>query len=699
MFCADYNGLLPSFVRSCRGRYDAVGEGEKHSERRRAANMFRRTRLPAALLIAIAVSVGNRIGAEPLTDSPLRREPRLIHVPADRLVEAELLGTPEVPTLLGYTRRVAHLRDGHTLAVFSYSGTAKANWMFLVDSRDLSHKRYDIPNSDIASHGSALGSDGNLYIMPYATGHAYRFNVGAGTFEPLGEKFLEATLPKGELTWEALGSSDGCIYFGTYPNACLGRYNPATGEWILLKQVAPNTKYVTGFSQDRAGRIHFKAWGPDEVWMMFDPKKQTLERAPQPDLAPPAGSSLPFAGIPKGDTGLGRPITVDGRNFAVSSPTSRLWELGPNGQLILRGDSKSPAESWFLEAASGAVIGIGHFGVVFRYDLSTGEFQRRRLPTLAPGGNPVMFITAVTPRCVIGANYSQQNLFKIDPTNGRMEVSETKVARVTGEPMCATHLKGKAYIGIYTHSILYLYDPAQPFRFQENPRELIELGARYKQTRPRDATTGANLVFMSSDSDYNYLGGALAVIDPGTNQVDVYHHLIRDQNLPTLAYDPATKLLWGGTDRWGQMRSHPPTAESSLIYAFDPRTRMVAATLTPWPGSDVTSVLGVSGNGILAASSAQEIALIDTASRQILYKGAAPIGVPNRIRLGSDGFCYGLSGGTLYRWDFMRNTLTPVATSPGCSMLTESSPGTWVLANRTSIYRAKVPAAGDISSR
>jgi hypothetical protein len=102
-------------------------------------------------------------------------------------------------------------------------------------------------------------------------------------------------------------------------------------------------------------------------------------------------------------------------------------------------------------------------------------------------------------------------------------------------------------------------------------------------------------------------------------------------------------------------------------------------------------VLGVSGNGVLVASSAQEIALIDTATREVLYKGAAPIGVPGRVRLGSDGFGYCLSGGTLYRWDLARNILTPVASSPGCSMLTESSPGTWVLANRTSIYRVRIP--------
>lgn len=654
--------------------------------------MSHNTSLPAAILIALGVASGIGARAESPSDSPLGRAPRLVGAPAEKLIRAELMGTPEVPTLLGYTRRVAHLQDGQTLAVFSYSGTASANWLFLVDSRDLSSTRHDIPNNDIASHGSALAKDGNVYIMPYRTGRAYRFNVKSGVFESLEDKFLDAALPKEELTWEAFGASDGSIYFGTYPNACLGRYNPSTREWTVLKQVAPNTKYVVGFSEDRSGRIHFNAWGPDKVWMTFDPRTKALDRAPAPDPAPAATLPPGSAGIPEGDTSFGRQATVGGRTFAVSFPTSRLWELRPDGKPVLRGDPNSPAESWFLEAVPGAVVGIGHFGALFRYDLRSGEFQRRRLANLAPGGNPIMFVTAVTPRCVIGANYSQQNLFKIDPENGRIEVSEAKVARVSGEPMCAIGFRGKAYIGIYTHSILSVYDPGQPFRFSANPRELIELGARYKQTRPRDATTAGDLVAMSSDSDYNYLGGALAVIDPGSDRTDVYHHLIRDQNLPTLAYDPATKLLWGGTDRWGQMRSHPPTQESSLIYAFDLRTRKVVATLAPWPGSDVTNVLGVSNNGVLVAASGREIALIDTAARKVLYKGPMPIGLPGKVLTGADGYGYCLSGGILYRWDLINNTLTPVASSPGCSFLTEPSPSTWVLANRTSIYRVKVPA-------
>src|SRR5215204_5890803 len=107
-----------------------------------------------------------------------------------KLPTAEKIATPQVRTLIGYTRRVLLLPDGHTLAVFSYSGSAPANWLFLIDSRDLTSKRFDIPNNDIASHSAALGSDGNIYIMPYHSPRAYRFDTKTQTFAPIKVKGL-----------------------------------------------------------------------------------------------------------------------------------------------------------------------------------------------------------------------------------------------------------------------------------------------------------------------------------------------------------------------------------------------------------------------------------------------------------------------------------------------------------------------------
>lgn len=613
-------------------------------------------------------------------NSPLRAAPRLAE-PARDLPQAELLATPAVRVLLGYTRRLLKLPDGHTFGVFSFSRSAPANWLFLVNAKDLSVRRYSIPDNDVGSHGGALGADGNIYIMPYASGRVHEFDVATETFST-----VTTDLPTTEYTWEALGATNGKVYFGTYPHAYLGEYDPATKRCTLWKQVAPNTTYVTHFSEDAEGIIHFRAWGPDTVWMSFDPDSRELKQTEAP-ASGGAGSGAPAPPLPAGDTGYFGRFGVGERQFAVSQPSGRLWEVR-EGRLALLGDPQLGGEPhWWLAATEGDILGISYFGGLFRYDLQSGAYQRSQLDNLAPGGNGVMFVEAVTPQWVIGANYSQQNLWRLDVDTGEVVQSSTVIAKVTGEPMCAVGHGGKGYLGIYVSSVLSVYDPTQPFAYGVNPRELADLGIPYKQTRPRAAVTDGERVYISSDSDYGYLGGALAVIEPQTEKVDVYHQLIPDQNLPTLAYDGTHRLLWGGTDRWGQMRSCPPTQESSLIYAFDPAQRQVVATLTLWPGADVTGVLGVSPQGVLIATSGAEIALVDTATREVLFQGPSPVGVPGRVLWGEDGHGYCLANGTLYRWDLVANILTPVAQTPGCTHLTQPRPGLWIVGNSTSVYR------------
>ena len=89
-------------------------------------------------------------------DHPLRRKPTVANVSGDELPEPTLLGTPRTRTLLGYMRRPLHLPDGNTMALFSFSGSGTANWLFLIDLRDLSSQRYEMPNHDVGSHGAAF---------------------------------------------------------------------------------------------------------------------------------------------------------------------------------------------------------------------------------------------------------------------------------------------------------------------------------------------------------------------------------------------------------------------------------------------------------------------------------------------------------------------------------------------------------------
>ena len=62
---------------------------------------------------------------------------------------------------------------------------------------------------------------------------------------------------------------------------------------------------------------------------------------------------------------------------------------------------------------------------------------------------------------------------------------------------------------------------------------------------------------------------------------------------------------------------------------------------------------------------------------------------PPRCR-GADGDAYFAAADRLYRWRLKDDTYMPVAICPGCTMLTEASPGLWLLADAASIYRVRL---------
>ena len=640
------------------------------------------------ILMASILTAADGVGKSLGEDQPLRRGPAIIEVDIGALPKAALIASPEVRTLLGYTRRPLHLTDGHTMGLFSFSFSAPANWLFLVDCRDMSVERYPMPNNDIGSHGAALGSDGNIYVMAYGTGRAYCFDLSKRAFREIA-----CELPEGEYAWDAIGGRNGRIYFGTYPGAWFGEYDPADGSWAIWKDLVPNTKYTTSMKALEDGRIRFQANGPDLVWNTFDPETRefSASSATEGDTPQPSAPTLPE--LETAEDTFENPVEVDGRWFSVSRVSSRLYELFADGPPKLRGTLKAKAETlWWLKAQPGALAGVGYYGACFRYDLATETLQDGQLDNRAAGGNSIMFVEAISPTCIVGANYSQQNLFTVNPQTGMTMSSLAKIAKVPGEAMCAVGLDGVAYLGIYIQSVFAAYDPAKPLVYGENPRELAHLGPKYQQTRPRAAVTDGTRVYFTSDSDYSCLGGALVVHTPASEKVDVYHQVIPDQNLPTLVYDGGQKLLWGGTDRWGQMKSAPPTQPSALLYAFDPGSREVVHTMTPWAGADVVNVHGVTKNGVLLASHGNEVACIDTRTREVLYQGAWPASLGRDWRLGMDGYTYGLSQGVLYRWDSDVNTLEAVGVSVGATMLTESEPGVWMLADATSVYRLRLAA-------
>ena len=109
---------------------------------------------PVLVTLALVSSIAQPAENGIAPDHPIHRAPTLIARDLSALPKAEVIGSPAVRTLLGYTRRPIHLTDGQTMALFSFSFSAPANWLFLIDCRTMSVERFALPNNDIGSHAA-----------------------------------------------------------------------------------------------------------------------------------------------------------------------------------------------------------------------------------------------------------------------------------------------------------------------------------------------------------------------------------------------------------------------------------------------------------------------------------------------------------------------------------------------------------------
>jgi hypothetical protein len=527
-----------------------------------------------------------------------------------------------------------------------------------------------------------------LYFAPFINGTMYAYDPATGEYE----KF-DTGLDHEQQSWDAWGASNGKIYFGTYPTCTFAEFDPKTGKTEVWPQVVPDRFYAQTFSEDEQGRILFLATHPETTYMRFDPVARTFEEVGPSPSDPKLGAPDHLPPPPAGDSEFKQFISVGSRQFAISHPTQRVWEIDAGGQAILRGETGWPAETWLLTEAPDAIIGISYNGALFRLDLKTDGFVTGELPNKATSGAFLAYAQTISPDCVAIDASINRGLALVNPSTGDIRQFHKRFDDYGVQGQCGVALNGKLYFGLYGGSILLVLDPDKPYQWNENPRELIDLHAHYNLTRPRDVVTdGQRYVYFSSDGGYSSLGGGLIIYDTQTDEIDVHFNLLEDLNMPSLAYDAKTRMLWGGTWIWGTSKSHKPRRDTAIVYAFDTASRTVLHELTIWPDAEETHTLAINDAGVLMVTDgASRMAFVDTATNDILYVGEAPVPPTTVLRRGTGHMHYCIHEEKLYAWDLSANTVQHVADVPECNVLTHVEGGTWIVAGGGGVYRLTLP--------
>ncbi len=619
-------------------------------------------------------------------------ESAYVHLPTP-----DLLAKPETDVLVGYTRNAMYLPGHRRLGLLSYSSSPSANRLFLIDVDTGESERFDIPNGEIGSHGAASGPDECIYVLTFSC-NLYRFDPTTRAWE-----FLCRPAPEKNLVWGSICGGNGKYYFGTYPDAVFGEVDTATGEMFVRDHVVDDAVYCDTFRELPDGLIQFRAWSDTQTSVVFDSVSREFTTMPFDEHEAweaaryGAPSQMPVrTTLPDGDTLTGPVQGGDGSWFAMGESSRRLHRTASDGTPSeALHDPLREGDHWRLAALG--EDGVCAWSMLGRYVIwRTGADGALvgKVDNRSGDANEIMFLEAAGTDCVVGAHYSQQNLFRVNPDTGEWDESEGMIARVSGEPMAAACVPGErptVYLGVYIHALLMAFDASGPYEFGANPREIAEFWESDNQTRPSDMATDGRRVFMVSHADYGAIGGMICVHDPQTGDT-VGDIPLPEQNLETVVYDPRSGDLFLGTNRWPDCGSAPAVVDTAVIVQWNIERREVTRRITPWSDADVIYVRGMVANGTLLAQHGAEYVLIDTTTGDEVRRDEAPWGHLHVLRTLPDGRVYGLGEGVLFRLSCPPDRslrMDPLARTNARHMAIPR-PGRFVLAEGTTVTRIDI---------
>ena len=131
-------------------------------------------------------------------------------------------------------------------------------------------------------------------------------------------------------------------------------------------------------------------------------------------------------------------------------------------------------------------------------------------------------------------------------------------------------LHGEVYMASYG---LALADPLLTRTNRLNPELIPSLspGPATIRTAPWHWRTDGQSIYMASCADYGHLGGAISSYAPGTGEMKTYRHIVEDQQVATLVYEPESGLLAAGTFINGE--ACQPTPDAGILASSGTRAR------------------------------------------------------------------------------------------------------------------------------
>jgi streptogramin lyase len=560
-------------------------------------------------------------------------------------------------------------RGGEAL-YFNFNQVSGTLFLVQVDPDTGEARQFNAPEGP-GAWGLIAGPDERIYLGTWDGGLILRF-------DPKQPDKGIAVVGKPSATesylWQYDTGKDGKLYACTYPQAKLVRFDPKTDAMEDLGRMHPTEMYSRSVAVGPSGKVYVGIGTVIGDLVMFDPAtKQHRSLLPR---------GLEGA---KGWSTVGVSKRSDGNVYA---------EFGTN---LFRLDDETPTRVQSapdrpqMKLRDGRVVSSFDRGRFTLLDPKTGKSVERTFKYTGNGDH--IFVVGVGPsNCVYGSTILPLEVFRYDPGANR---SEHLGHMPGGEVYSMLERAGKLYLCYYGGAVMNLYDPANPtWKFGTEPgsNPLSFGGVGDGHLRPRAMIYGPEgMIYVGSEPPYGQLGGAMGVWDPKQNKtIENYRHLVTNQSIVSLAWEPKSGLIFGGSGNYGGggakavekeakffafdprrkvkvfeavllpgAANYPATFAANgkvfttardQLYIFDPREMKVTKSI-PLPAGQLEISIGQLSDGRLAGLTRKGVYLLDPERGEIVRTAAAPVDVRCGFAVVDDAVYFG-SNAELWRWRF-----------------------------------------------
>jgi hypothetical protein len=519
-----------------------------------------------------------------------------------------------------------------------------------------------VPNGNVY-----IGGDGELYEYSPETKEVV--NLGG-----IGESVVYG------LSYD----EEGRVYFGSFPNAKAGRYDPNTGEMKDYGSVAPGQDY------SRSTAYHdgylYLGIGIHGYLVKLNVETGESEKIELPSTAingstniwqlDAAGKYI-IAGIGGGNNALLFYDTETGEwsdTYYTGNKGLRIvhGKPGSNNVYYLQNNILKEVDLTTLNATDTGVrfgtflrntrwvempndsdlpglslVTVQFGGAVSFLNLETKKVKSTKYPIV---GNPIPIqaLEKANDGKLYMSGYPGGTASSYDPATGVTE----SFTLAQSEGMAA--IGDKLYFGIYPSALIFELDTTKPLSDTSRLKQIYDI---QNEDRPFIMTPVQEKLFIGTIPGYGVLGGGLTVLDPtNLGNTKVFSNVINNQSIAGLAEKDGK--LYGSTTVAGGL-GIVPTEEAAKIFVWDIATEKVVKEFVPQiPGVTVQPKL-ISGmklgpDGLLWSATDGTIFAMDPETLEIvksknIYPEVTDYGRwrPVHIRWSDDGLMYTTLAGKL----------------------------------------------------